>query len=218
MTVKVRVMVVGNRFKQYIDYLEHFTSGCSLPTLRLLKVRIREDKMVSFHFDITNAFPHEDIDRKTFMHLPRGPFDWKCPVTGEQQVGYIEKNLYGIPPAPRTFMKGAHKYHMDIGFTSCNVESALFWRIDEQGNEVQCGMYVDEGYGGATSMDYALWYKAKLEEKYTLTWEFEWKNMLGFGVVDVEDKPLAFTSTKYVRSLADKFLSGESRQDRKTAI
>ena len=78
-------------------------------------------------------------------------------------------------------------------------------------------MYVDEGYGGATSMEYALWYKAKLEEKYTLTWEFEWKNMLGFGVVDVEDKPLAFTSTKYVRSLADKFLPGESKQDRKTA-
>ena len=151
------------------------------------------------------------------MHLPRGPFDWTCPVTGEKQVAYLQKNLYGIPPAPRTFSKGVHKFHCSIGFSSCIVESSLFARIDEHGNEVQCGMYVDEGYGGASDMDRALWYRDKLKTKYDITWEFEWKNMLGFGVEDEPDKPLAFTANKYVRGMMDKYLPGELKQERKTA-
>ena len=68
--LKVRIVVCGNKYKQFVDYLDHFTSGCSLPVLRLLKIKIREDGWVSFHFDVTNAFPHEEIDRNTFMHLP----------------------------------------------------------------------------------------------------------------------------------------------------
>jgi hypothetical protein len=214
---KVRVYVCGNKYKQNLDYLEHFCSGATMGSLRMLKIKIREDGWVSFHFDVTNAFPHEAIDRKTFMHLPRGPFDWTCQVTGERQVAYLQKNLYGIPPAPRTFSKGAHTFHESNGFSVCTVESSLFSRIDESGNEVQCGMYVDEGYGGASDMDRALWYRDLLKTKYDITWEFEWKNMLGFGVIDEEDKPLAFTANKYVRSMTDKFLPGEMRQDRKTA-
>ena len=214
---KVRVVVVGTGYQQSVDYLEHFTSGISLGALRMLKIKIREDGWISFHFDITNAFPHEDIERKTFMHLPRGPFNNKDPVTGEQLVGYLQKNLYGTPPAPRTFSKGAHKYHLRIGFSACVVENTLYAREDNVGNKVENGMYVDEGYGGATTMDKALWYKARLEEKWAITWEFEWKNMLGFGVEDIEDKPLAFTANKYVRSMMDKFLPGELSQERKTA-
>mmetsp|Transcript_66653 Transcript_66653/g.132074 ORF Transcript_66653/g.132074 Transcript_66653/m.132074 type:complete len:85 (+) Transcript_66653:295-549(+) len=82
------------------------------------------------------------------MHLPRGPLDWND-SSKEPQVAYLQKNLYGIPPATRTFIQGAKKYHLSIGFSSCIVEDSLFSRKDDL-CEIQCGTYVDEGYGGAT--------------------------------------------------------------------
>ena len=214
--LKVRVTLDGSGMQKFVDYLEHFASGTGFGTFRMLAVRIREDQWITFAFDVTNAFPREDIDRKTFMHLPRGPFDWKDPVTGEEQVAYVQKNLYGTPSGPRTFTKGATKYHLEIGFHNSVVEQSAFERVDEH-KGVKVGLYVDEGFGGASDMDTALWYRAKLMEKYELTWRWKWENLLGFGVEDEPDKPLAFTSTKYVRSMMDKFLPSEKKQDRKTA-
>ena len=215
---KARVTLDGSRFKQFVDYLEHFASGCGFGTFRFLAVRLREDAWIRFAFDVTNAFPHEDIDQHTFMELPRGPFDWTDPVTGEPQVALIQKNLYGTPSGPRTFTKGSVKYHLSIGFSNSAVEQTAFARSDDN-HGIRCAMYVDEGFGGASDMDTALWYRAKLQEKYELTWRWKWENLLGFGVEDEPDKPLAFTSEKYVRTMMDKFLPGERgvKQDRKSA-
>ena len=233
---KARVIIVGRRaiFQQGRDYLEHFAAGCSFATIRLVACLVHSrthfgqsvpralqpgeqpSKWVKFRYDVTNAFPHEAIERKIFMELPRGPFDWTDPLTGEEQVGLLEQNLYGTPPGPRTFVEGVHAHFTANGMRSCSVERALYTR-DSDGKVVIVATYVDEGWGGATNMDTALWFKAMLEKKYAITWSWMWDNTLGFGVEADEGKPLAFSTNKYVRDMVDEFLQGESKPTRNSA-
>ena len=165
---------------------------------------------------MSNAFPHEKIERKIFMQLPRGPFPWNQPGA-PPEVALLIQNLYGTPPAPRTFTDGLHSHHCAGGFRSSVVERTCYSREDEHDNSVIVACYVDEGFGGASCMDIALWYKAHLEKKYKITWRWRWGQALGFGVEAEEGKPLAFTSNKYILQLVDQHLAGETKPNRNSA-
>ena len=90
------------------------------------------------------------------MELPDGPFDWSDPVTGERQIGLVQQNLYGTPPAPRTFTKGAKKHHVEYGFRVNVEEDSVFDRDDaERNHSLLIAGYVDEFFGGANNMDAA---------------------------------------------------------------
>ena len=228
---KYRCVIVGIHFDQGLDYLEHFTAGAPFGALRLKcvvvthKIHLSQLKpegaklWVKFAFDVTNAFPHEPADRKIFIELPKGPWDWRDPVSGEEQIGLLQRNLYGTPPGPRVFALGFKKHCNDNGCLSSLVEPNDYHRVDgdDGEKEVSFSTYVDEAYGGASSMDEAIWVRDMLQKKYAITWRFEWQNMLGFGVEEEPGKPLAFTSAKYTRSLVEKFLPGESKPERSSA-
>ena len=167
---KARVVIVGVRFNQGMDYLEHYSCGASFAAIRVVGIVVTAKGWILFKADVTNAFPHEKAEVPFFMELPDGPFDWSDPVTGERQIGLVQQNLYGTPPAPRTFTKGAKKHHVEYGFRVNVEEDSVFDRDDaERNHSLLIAGYVDEFFGGANNMDAARWYEWMLKKKYQIS-------------------------------------------------
>ena len=218
--LKFRLAVMGNRFTQGMDYLEHYSAGADFGCMRMNMINCVSRKAVRFKLDVTNAFPQVKIERKIFIELPKGPFDWNN-TDGERDVGLLEGNLYGIPPAPRTFTKQFRKHLHENGVQSCSVQLNAYHREGEDGRWVDGTGYVDEIFGGASSIDEAIWFKEMVERFAPVTFQLEWQEALGFGVevdeTDPEDPRVTFKTRKYVLSLVERFLKGESKPDRQTA-
>jgi hypothetical protein len=81
---KARLVIVGTRFRQYIDYLEHFTVGASIGSLKMIAIYGKAMGWIRFKADIANAFPNEKVNAEVFFELPKGPFDWRDSITGEE--------------------------------------------------------------------------------------------------------------------------------------
>jgi hypothetical protein len=223
---RLRLVILGNRFEQGVDYLEHFSCGIGFPELRMLLIAVVNKPMrpsgkywVRFRFDCINAFPQVPIERKIFIELPKHPlFDWRDPQTNKDDVGWLQGNQYGTPPAPRTFSKQFHKALKSepLNLSSCPVQHSVFSRDGPDGSGILVGTYVDEGFGGASELDLLMWFVKKLEEKgFPLKLHFTWSPLLGFGCeVDEEQRTVAFSTQKYTRDLASKYLPGETRPQR----
>ena len=209
-------MIVGTTFEQGVDYLEHFTAGACFGGLRMLAIIGKAKRWIMRKADVVNAFPHETVEGDVFMRLPKGPFDWKDPVTGEEQVGKLVKNLYGTPFAPRRFTKGAYAHHIENGFSTPEVDHA-FYAIDNDVGSMIVGEYVDEFFYYVSNDAMGDWYESFLKRKYEITKSKTWSPMLGFEVDDSKPDEVQFGATKYVRGMVDQFLKGESQPARKTA-
>ena len=63
------------------------------------------------------------------------PWDWRDPVSGEEQIGLLQRNLYGTPPGPRVFALGFKKHCNDNGCLSSLVEPNDYHRVDGDDGE-----------------------------------------------------------------------------------
>ena len=112
---KARFVIIGKSIKQGRDYLEHYTCGAQLCSIRMVRIVVVERKWIRFRVDVINAFPQHRLNKPLlFCELPKGPFDWRDPTTGEEQIAEIKGNLYGTPMAPRIWTKGYTKHHVEV--------------------------------------------------------------------------------------------------------
>lgn len=213
---KARFVVVGSRMLKGRDYLEKFTQGAALGAIKMVMINVVKRKWIRFRIDIVNAFPQEDIEREIFMELPKGPFDWREPGM-DDPIALCRSNLYGTPAAPRTFTVAFHNHLVN----SCQMKPGLMDnKVYSKGDEtdgVQMAGYMDELFGGASSLQRADWMIQKVKERYPITVEFDFGTVLGFGTRVTEDNFLEFGTRKYAMEIKDRFLKGESKPTKKTA-
>lgn len=210
---KARFVVLGNMQKQGKDYLEHYAAGASFGNIRMVLITVVQRRWMRFRLDVSNAFPQHDAEEPFFIELPKGPFDWRNPTTGEIDIGECSKNLYGTRPAPRVWVTGFSNYHTkDMAMEACDSDKRVFRRGDET-DGVIVAVYMDEAFGGGTP-DRVAWYIDAIKKRYPCTVEYEWNTVLGFGVTVTHDNYLEFSTKKYVKELKDRFLPGEAKPSR----
>ena len=210
-----RYVIIGTTLKQGRDYLEHFTAGASLPSIRQTCIKVVVNGWMRFRLDVTNAFPQHAIEKSIFVELPKidGVFDWRDPVTGEQQIGQVVQNLYGTPQGPRTWTENFVAYHVNSMQMDRCVEDNKVFRKGTNTDGIAVAIYMDEAFGGGTP-DRVKWYIEKMKERYPCTWERDWGTILGFGADVTDDNYLEFSTRKYTKEIADRFLPGESKPSR----
>ncbi|CAA7059556.1 unnamed protein product [Microthlaspi erraticum] len=135
---KARLVAMGNRQQESVDFKETFASVAKLTTVRhLLAVAAAKDWEVH-QMDVHNAFLHGDLEEEMYMKLPPG-FQSSDP----NKVCRLRKSLYGLKQAPRCWFAKLSTALKDYGFKQGYPDYSLFSLIQD-GTILHVLVYVDD--------------------------------------------------------------------------
>jgi len=135
---KARLVVLGNRQQEGVDYDETFAHVAKMSTVRVfLGVAAARDWHVH-QMDVHNAFLHGDLTEEVYMKLPQG-FHSDDPT----KVCRLHKSLYGLKQAPRCWFSKLSTALIQYGFTQSLSDYSLF-SYNNNGTCVHVLIYVDD--------------------------------------------------------------------------
>ncbi|CAB1104504.1 unnamed protein product [Ectocarpus sp. CCAP 1310/34] len=110
--VKAKARLVAKGFKQKhgVDYLETFSPTANAASIRLVVALACKYNLELLHLDIEQAFFQSKLDHEVLMKLPPG-----CDSMSGKIVR-LNKSLYGLKQASRTFYKRLVSDLLRIGF------------------------------------------------------------------------------------------------------
>ncbi|KAJ4747387.1 Retroelement pol polyprotein-like [Rhynchospora pubera] len=118
---KARLVVLGNRQVEGIDFKETFAPVAKMVSVRtFLAVAVAKDWELH-QMDVHNAFLHGDLHEEVYMRLPPG-FASKYPG----KVCRLRKSLYGLRQAPRMWFSKLTEALQLYGFTQSYADYSLF--------------------------------------------------------------------------------------------
>lgn len=92
---KSRVVALGNRQKEGLDYTKTFALVVKQSTVRILLEIAASKKWEVHQMDISNVFLHGDLEEEVYMKLPPG-FQGSDPT----KVARLRKSIYGLKQSP----------------------------------------------------------------------------------------------------------------------
>ena len=137
---KGRFCVRGDLQKEGVDFFETYAPVVQWSTVRMLLTFVLANDWVTRQVDYTNVFAQADINEEVYVEPPKD-FGSK---SGEARVLKLNKSLYGLRQAPRTFFEKLRAGLLERGFRQSNVDHCLFMKRD-----MVCVVYVDDTiFGG----------------------------------------------------------------------
>ncbi|KAL1198691.1 Retrovirus-related Pol polyprotein from transposon TNT 1-94 [Cardamine amara subsp. amara] len=135
---KARLVALGNRQVEGVDYGETFAPVVKMDTIRLF-LKVAAGRNYEVHqMDVHNAFLHGDLEEEVYMKLPKGFHS-----SGKDQVCLLHKSLYGLKQAPRCWFAKLSKALLAYGFEESLSDYSLF-TLNVAGSELRVLVYVDD--------------------------------------------------------------------------
>ncbi|KAJ1700873.1 hypothetical protein LUZ63_000652 [Rhynchospora breviuscula] len=135
---KARLVALGNRQVEGIDYTETFSPVAKMGTIRTV-LAVAVAKGWELHqMDVHNAFLHGELHEEVYMRLPPG---FASSLPGK--VCRLKKSLYGLRQAPRMWFSKLTTALLKYGFTQSRADYSLF--VCAKGNTfLTVLVYVDD--------------------------------------------------------------------------
>lgn len=137
---KARLVALGNRQREGMDYKDTFAPVAKMNTVRFLLAVSAAQRWEVHQMDVHNAFLHGDLKEEIYMQLPPG-FKTEKP----NQVCRLRKSLYGLKQAPRCWVDKLSKSLLAFGFEQSQEDYSLFSFVDDAKNIcLHILVYVDD--------------------------------------------------------------------------
>lgn len=133
---KARLVARGCIQKRGFDYNETYAPVAKLTTLRTLLAVMNHEKLIANHMDVKSAFLHGNLNEEIFVKIP-AEFNEKPGA-----VGKLNKAIYGLKQASRSWNLMFDKFVKNLGFVQSNADGCLY-TFRNSNTKVYVLLYVD---------------------------------------------------------------------------
>ncbi|GJT13759.1 putative ribonuclease H-like domain-containing protein [Tanacetum coccineum] len=194
-----RLVSQGYTQEEGIDYNEVFASVARIEAIRLFLAYASFKDFVVYQMDVKSAFLYGKIEEEVYVCQPPGFEDLDFP----DRVYKVEKALYGLHQAPRTWYETLLTYLLDNGFQRGKIDKTLFIKR-YKGDILLVQVYVDDIIFGSTKKELCNAFEKLMHEKFQMSSMGELTFFLGLQVQQKKDG-IFISQDKYVGEILKKF-------------
>src|ERR1051325_5690794 len=195
---KARLVAKGFNQKYEFDYNETFSPVVKPATIKVLLTLALTYEWEVQQIDINNAFLNGALEEEVYMMQPLG-FE----NANKSLVCKLNRALYGLNQAPRSWYDKLHKTLFQFGFTASRCGHSLFL-YNHQGITLYVLVYVDDILITSTSSTLIHKLISNLHNIFALKKLGKPTYFLGLEVKYQANGSLILTQTKYIKDLLSK--------------
>ena len=196
---KARLVALGYRQKQGIDYDDVFAPVARFASLRLLLTIAASLDLDLHHMDVKTAFLNSHTTSNIFMSPPPGY------NSEDGKVCKLMKSLYGLKQSPREWNLLLKQFFLSIGYTQMPSEPCIYTHREEN-NLVIVLIYVDDIIIASNNSSSTLKLKAQLASMFEMSDLGELKYFLGFEIKrNRTDRTIHMSQRHYIVNVLEKF-------------
>nr|GEZ02352.1 putative ribonuclease H-like domain-containing protein [Tanacetum cinerariifolium] len=179
---KARLVAQGYTQEEGINYEEVFAPVARIEAIRLFLAYASFMRFTVYQMDVKSAFLYGTIDEEVYAMRSPGFQDPKLPA----RVYKVEKAMYGLHQAPRTWYGTLSKYLLTNGFQRGIIDQTLFIR-KHRGDFILVQVYVDDIIFGSSNLQLCREFEALMHEKFQMSAMGELNFFLGLQVLQKKD-------------------------------
>ncbi|KAK2440889.1 putative mitochondrial protein [Trifolium repens] len=162
---KARLVAKGFLQKPGIDFTGVFAPVARLETVRLVVAIANHFQWEFVQLDIKSAFLNGKLEEEVYVEQPQGFI-----TRGkEDQVLKLNKALYGLRQAPRTWNIRMDEFLSKNGYTKCTVEHGIYVKGTSQNRICMVCLYVDDLLITGSSKDEIVKLTNQLSTEFDMT-------------------------------------------------
>ncbi|GJU27021.1 putative ribonuclease H-like domain-containing protein [Tanacetum coccineum] len=196
---KSRLVAQGYKQEEGIDYDEVFAPVARVEAIRLFFAFASFMNFLVYQMDVKSAFLYGIIEVEAYVCQPLGFVDPKFP----KKVYKLEKALYGLHQAPRTWYETLSTYLLDNRFHKGQIDKTLFIKR-LMGDILLVQVYVDDIIFGFTKKSLCDEFQQIMHNRFQISSMGELTFFLGLQVKQKEDE-IFISQDKYVGEILKKF-------------
>lgn len=195
---KARLVADGSGQRDVDETHAPTIGGTSLRVV--LAVAAKRGQFIS-KLDVESAFLIEDVDRPTYVQLPKEYTDYLGRPT---EVWELIRSLYGLRQAPRLFWLGMQAALQGLGFRSSDHDPCLFVRKEKDGTYTYVATHVDDCAVVSASVETNRGVRDGLLLKYKgVKWEDQAETFVGLALKRGQNGNLLVHQPAYTRHVCD---------------
>ena len=199
LTYKARLVLLGHRQREGIDYTETYAPTVNADSMRLVLAVANEKAMVVHHADATSAYIHADLDIPQHLKAPTG-----IECDGSWHLLAV-RGIYGTHQGALLWFRHGSSVIISIGFQPTLSDPCVFTRMTNTGLQI-ITLYVDDFLVCANTTEEVTDIIAQLQVYLLLNDLGPVKVILGMEVQrDYEQGTTSITQCKYIQAMAKKF-------------
>ncbi|GJX11713.1 putative ribonuclease H-like domain-containing protein [Tanacetum coccineum] len=196
---KAKLVAQGYTQEEGIDYDDVFSLVARIEAMRLILANASFMRFIVYQMDVKSAFLYGTIKEEVYVCQPLGFEDPQFP----DKVYKIEKALYGLHQAPRSWYETLSTYLLENRFRRGTIDKTLFIKKD-RGDILLVQVYVDDIIFGFTKKSFCVEFEQMMHKRFQISSMGELTFFLGLQIQQKEDG-IFISQDKYVADILKKF-------------